>query len=145
MLPNRTITVGMEDLALIETSPTGESGLAAVRSIERRPAMVLCSRVPGRDRWYVDALEDSPRLAAAVQLVLRSEEGVSHAFANPFNRSGAGALSPRFAFRTYRSVDPARSRVRSHEDGVSAALVWTSGQEHWMLRPFPSRCWDIYS
>jgi len=73
----------MEDLTLIKTSPTGESGLTAVRSMERRPAMVLCSRIPGRDRWYVDALEDAPRLAAAVELVLKSEEGVLDAHANP--------------------------------------------------------------
>jgi hypothetical protein len=73
----------MEDLALIETRPTGEGGLTAVRSMERRPAMVLCSRIPGRDRWYVDALEDNPRLAAAVELVLKSEEGVLDARANP--------------------------------------------------------------
>jgi hypothetical protein len=45
--------------------------------------MVLCSRVPGRERWYVDALEDNPRLAAAVEVVLRSEEGILDARANP--------------------------------------------------------------
>lgn len=45
--------------------------------------MVLCSRVRGRERWYIDALEDNPRLAATVELVLRSEEGIEHAVANP--------------------------------------------------------------
>ena len=45
--------------------------------------MVLCSRVPGRERWYVDALEDNPRLAATVEVVLRSEEGMLDARANP--------------------------------------------------------------
>jgi hypothetical protein len=45
--------------------------------------MVLCSQVRGRERWYVDALEDNPRLAAAVELVLRGEEGILDAHANP--------------------------------------------------------------
>ena len=45
--------------------------------------MVLCSRVPGRERWYVDALENNPRLAATVEAVLKSEEGILDALANP--------------------------------------------------------------
>jgi hypothetical protein len=45
--------------------------------------MILCSRVPRRDRWYVDAIEDNPRLAAAVESVLCSEEGIERAVANP--------------------------------------------------------------
>ena len=45
--------------------------------------MVLRSRIRGRQRWYVDVLEDNPRLAAAVELVLRSEEGIHGASANP--------------------------------------------------------------
>src|SRR6202790_5458536 len=49
----------------------------------RQPRMVLCSQVRGRERWYLDALEDNPRLAAAVELVLRSEEGIDGASANP--------------------------------------------------------------
>jgi len=48
-----------------------------------QPKMVLRSRIPGRERWYVDALEDRPRLAAAVELVLRSEEGIEEVRANP--------------------------------------------------------------
>jgi hypothetical protein len=47
------------------------------------PNTVLCSRVPGRERWYVNALEDNPRLAASVEFVLRSEEGVLDACVNP--------------------------------------------------------------
>ena len=49
----------------------------------RQPRMVLRSEVRGRERWYVDALEDNPRLAAAVELVLRSEKGIDGASANP--------------------------------------------------------------
>ena len=45
--------------------------------------MVLCSRIPGRERWYVDVLEDNPRLAATVEVVLGSEEGILNARANP--------------------------------------------------------------
>ena len=49
----------------------------------RRPWLSLRSRVPGRERWYADVLEDNPRLAAAVELVLRSEEGIEEVRANP--------------------------------------------------------------
>jgi len=48
-----------------------------------QPKMVLRSRVPGRERWYVDNVEDNPRLAAAVELVLRTEEGIEEVLANP--------------------------------------------------------------
>jgi ATP-binding cassette subfamily B protein len=45
--------------------------------------MLLRSQVPGRERWYVDGLEDNPRLAAAVELVLRTEDGIEEVRANP--------------------------------------------------------------
>jgi hypothetical protein len=48
-----------------------------------QPKLVLHSRLAGRERWYVNLLEDNPRLAAAVELVLRSEDGIVHARANP--------------------------------------------------------------
>jgi len=48
-----------------------------------RPALVLHSQVSGRERWHVGAIEDRPRLAAAIELVLRSEEGILDARANP--------------------------------------------------------------
>jgi hypothetical protein len=59
-----------------------------VQRIERRTgrkpvSLVLCSRIMGRDRWRVDALKDRPRLAAAVELVLRTEEGITEVRANP--------------------------------------------------------------
>ena len=47
------------------------------------PRLSLRSYVPGRERWHVDGLEDNPRLAAAVELVLRSEEGIKEVRANP--------------------------------------------------------------
>jgi hypothetical protein len=60
-----------------------EVGLVTSRTLGCQAAVVLCSQVPGRQRWYVDALEDNPRLAAAVELVLKSEEGILDAHANP--------------------------------------------------------------
>jgi hypothetical protein len=79
---------------MLDLSPGGatqalELGTAtvAVREVPqastRRPKLVLRSRIPGRERWFVDVLEGNPRLAAAVELVLRSEEGVDEARANP--------------------------------------------------------------
>jgi len=50
---------------------------------QRQLKLVLRSQVCGRERWYVDALENNPRLAATVALVLRSEEGIEDASANP--------------------------------------------------------------
>lgn len=79
----------MLNLALNDNPETAE--LTECTTWERKsgkpaavqPKMVLRSRVPGRERWYVDAVEDNPRLAAAVDLVLRSEEGIEEVLANP--------------------------------------------------------------
>jgi hypothetical protein len=57
----------------------------ALRAPVRKPKLVLRSRIPGRERWYVDLLEDNPRLAAAVELVLRSEEGIQEVRVNPLS------------------------------------------------------------
>ena len=73
----------MQDIAVTGMIQTIEDGLLTKPVLESRPAMVLCSRVPGRERWYIDALEDNPRLAATVEVVLRSEEGILDARANP--------------------------------------------------------------
>jgi Heavy metal associated domain 2 len=45
--------------------------------------MTLRSRTAGRERWRIEALENRPRLAAALELVLSSEEGVERVEANP--------------------------------------------------------------
>jgi manganese/zinc-transporting P-type ATPase C len=37
------------------------------------PEMRLLSSVPGRQRWYVPAIQNKPRMAAAVEIMLRSE------------------------------------------------------------------------
>ena len=44
--------------------------------------MTLCSRISGRERWHVKLLEDRPRLAAAVELVLQTEPGILEARVN---------------------------------------------------------------
>jgi hypothetical protein len=48
-----------------------------------QPRLILRCRLPGRERWSVDLLEDNPLLAATVELVLRSEEGIEEVCANP--------------------------------------------------------------
>jgi hypothetical protein len=57
--------------------------LMSVGTVSQRAKVVLRSSIPGRERWYVSALEDRPRLAAAVELVLGKEEGIESAHANP--------------------------------------------------------------
>jgi hypothetical protein len=78
----------MQDLALTPlatfpiTLPSGPNG--KFRPNATPPLkMVPCSRVRGRERWYIDAVEDNPRLAATVESVLRSEDGIEEVFANP--------------------------------------------------------------
>ena len=45
--------------------------------------MTLRSRTAGRERWRIEAREDRPRLAAALELVLSGEPGVECVKANP--------------------------------------------------------------
>jgi hypothetical protein len=54
----------------------------------------LCSAVPGRERWLVEELIGKPRWAAAVELVLRGEEGVETAVANPLTGRVLVRFSP---------------------------------------------------
>jgi hypothetical protein len=42
-----------------------------------------CSRIPGRERWYVAGLKGNERLARAVEMALAAEPGVEEAVANP--------------------------------------------------------------
>jgi hypothetical protein len=55
----------------------------SIKSGAREPRILRRSHSRGRERWYVDVLEDNPRLAAAVELVLRTEKGIEGASANP--------------------------------------------------------------
>src|SRR5260370_28260725 len=66
----------MESTLVIGVGQAAEGALSTNRTLGAQPVVFLCSQVPGRERWYVDALEVNPRLAAAVELVLRSEEGI---------------------------------------------------------------------
>lgn len=62
---------------------TTKSENSLIRLVTGRPKLVLRSQVRGRERWYADAVEDNPRLAAAVELLLRKQEGIDEARANP--------------------------------------------------------------
>jgi hypothetical protein len=90
-VPSHSYTeISMLDMALSPIQETSEFTQREINCEEispksgiREPRMVLCSQVRGRQRWYVDVLEDNRRLAAAVELVLRSEEGILGASVNP--------------------------------------------------------------
>ena len=73
----------MVNLQVEIRSPGTETKVPLHERGVRKSAIRLCSRVRGRDRWHVDRLENSPRLAAAVELVLRTEPGVKEARVNP--------------------------------------------------------------
>ena len=68
----------------ISSSESNSHGVAT-RSVSAKchPQMKLCSRIAGRERWHARTLENNPRLAAAMQLVLQTEEGVIEARVNP--------------------------------------------------------------
>ena len=59
------------------------AGLALAPRLTQHRRMRLCSKIRGRERWHVKRLQDHPRLAAAVELVLQTEPGVLEARANP--------------------------------------------------------------
>ena len=80
--------VAMECLT-IKTKGHGQASVAAdsppaeARKETTPVKMVLCSRTAGRERWHIHELENRPRLAASLELVLGSEEGVECVEANP--------------------------------------------------------------
>ena len=73
----------------IGTAPHANAAVSAaagrpdVRKKYAPVRMTLCSWSAGRERWRVEALEDRPRLAAALELVLSGEPGVERVEANP--------------------------------------------------------------
>jgi len=79
----------MPKLVVNGMPPIGEGAwpstvrLGVIRPEVTRAPLRLCSRTAGRERWYTGALQDRPRLAAAVELVLRTEEGIEEVRANP--------------------------------------------------------------
>jgi Heavy metal associated domain 2 len=96
----------------------------------RQPGMVLCSRVQGRERWYIDALEDNPRLAATVESVLHTEEGIEQAVANP--------LTGRVLVR-YRP----KELTASVEDLISRAVAFGPMSEEEFSRLAPKKSSDL--
>jgi ATP-binding cassette, subfamily B, bacterial len=74
----------LEDLVVSPSeSDCTAVALAPTASVVRQPRMRLCSCINGRERWYVDVLENHPHLSAAVELVLQTEEGIQEARVNP--------------------------------------------------------------
>jgi hypothetical protein len=45
--------------------------------------LTVRSKLPGRERWDIPALKHNPKLAKALELVLRSEIGIRNVIANP--------------------------------------------------------------
>ena len=64
---------------LISVSEPSHADRQALPPVRLTPRSIL----RGRERWSAPVLKGNPRLAAAVELVLRGEEGVLHAEANP--------------------------------------------------------------
>jgi hypothetical protein len=92
--------------------------------------MVLCSRVPGRERWYVSVLEGRPRFAAAVELLLRSEEGIVNAKANPLTGKVLVQYRPGVILET-----PERLIGRALEFGPMS-------KEEFSARPITAASWS---
>jgi hypothetical protein len=92
--------------------------------------MALRSRTPGRDRWHIDALEDRPRLAAALELVLGSEESVERVKANPLTGTVLVHYRPELIARPI-----AESILRALEFGPMT-------RDEYAMRPKPSAGWS---
>ena len=73
----------MEGLLRQETRKAASIAAGVSKPDTTSSELALYSRVPGRDRWYVPAIEDNPRLAAELETVLRTEDGIESAQANP--------------------------------------------------------------
>jgi hypothetical protein len=102
----------------------------AIRRSTAPSKMVLRSRTPGRDRWHVDALEDRPRLAAALELVLGSEDGVERVEANPLTGTVLVHYRPELIARPIEE-----SILRALEFGPMT-------RDEYALRPKPSARWS---
>ncbi len=70
------------------------TGISPQTDLARRPAIQTtikgqrfslkpCSRIRGRERWHVSGLRGNTRLAAAIEVTLKSESGVEEVAANP--------------------------------------------------------------
>jgi hypothetical protein len=69
-------------VAVTQTNPASrpeiQTGIEG-RGFDLRP----CSRIHGRERWYVDGLKGNERLACAIEAALTGEPGIEEALANP--------------------------------------------------------------
>ncbi|HEY4050611.1 MAG TPA: hypothetical protein VGM27_27410 [Acidobacteriaceae bacterium] len=73
-------------IAVTAISPqTSPASRPEIHSIPESQGFSLrpCSRIPGRERWYVVGLKGNERLARAVEMALAGEPGVEEAVANP--------------------------------------------------------------
>jgi hypothetical protein len=70
----------------------------------RQPRLTPCSEISGRERWHVDILENNPRLAATVELVLQMEESVEAATVNPVTGRVLVRYNPRTIARPVKSL-----------------------------------------
>jgi hypothetical protein len=126
----------MEDIAVTGMSYYSDLRPFIERKHVRRPAnLVLCSRIAGRDRWQVDALEGRPRLAAAVELALRTQAGIQEVRANPVTG------------RVLVCYDPAVVPAESVANLVDRAIDFgpMSREEFALLRPSQSDYWALGS
>jgi hypothetical protein len=125
----------------MDITATGTSQWADLtRLIEQKfigtPAsLVLCSRITGRDRWYVGALEGRPRLAAAVELLLLAEEGIKEVRANPLTG------------RVLICYDPAVVLAESIESRIHRAIGFgpMTREEFALLPDSRSDSWSLAS
>ena len=70
-------------VSALGSNPTAAAASPVLALPARASKMKLCSRTKGRERWHADILENNPRLAAAVELILQTEEGISEVYVNP--------------------------------------------------------------
>jgi hypothetical protein len=97
----------MNTLEVARISIENDRSQTAVTAEKRNFSLKLCSGIKGRERWHVQELQGNHRLAAAVELVLRGEQGITAATANPLTGRVLVHYSPA------RLAVPVRSLLQS--------------------------------
>ena len=123
----------MED-TVAEVCQAAQPERPVKRREARKATLELCSRVAGRDRWHVDALVDSPRLAAAVETVLRTEDGIKEVRANPLTGRVLVCYAPALP------ADSVETLIRR-----ALAFGPMSREEFSILRSSQSGAWSVRS
>ena len=72
----------LQEISSDDAGSSAGSFSAFTLQATQQQRMKPCSRISGRERWHVKLLEDRPRLAAAVELVLQTEPGMLEARVN---------------------------------------------------------------